>query len=59
MGAFLAAGDPLIDLTGAATSAGAEITTQVGAVLPIALPIAGGLLAVGIGWRLFRRFVKA
>lgn len=47
-----------IDLGGGLTAAGASITEQVGAALPIALPIAGTLLAVSIGWKLFKRFVR-
>lgn len=57
MNAFVTAvGD--IDLGSGLTAAGASITEQVGAALPIALPIAGTLLAVGIGWKLFKRFVR-
>lgn len=47
-----------IDLGDGLTAAGTAITTQVGDALPIALPIGGALLAVGIGWRFFKRFVK-
>ncbi len=51
----LAAG---IDLGTGISSAGASITEQVAAVLPVALPIGGSIIAVGIGWRLLKRFVK-
>lgn len=50
--------DNVIDLGSGLTAAGASITAQVGAALPIALPIAGTLLAVGIGWKFFKRFVR-
>jgi hypothetical protein len=39
--------------------AGTGVTDQVQAVLTIVLPIAGGILALMVGWRLFKRFVKA
>lgn len=35
------------------------ITAQVQEALTVALPVAGVLIAVAIGWRLFRRMVKA
>lgn len=43
----------------AITATAAQITGSVGDILPIALPVAGGILAVGVGWKLFRRFAKA
>lgn len=54
---LLAAGDG-IDLGTALATAATAVTEQVGAALPIALPIGGAILAVGIGWRLFKRFAK-
>jgi hypothetical protein len=51
--------DSAIDLSTAATSAATAITTQISAVLPIALTTAGSILAVVVGWKIFRRFVKA
>jgi len=51
--------DPVeIDLGAGLTAAVAQITEQVGGALPIALPIAGTLLAIGIGWKVFKRFVR-
>ena len=50
--------DGTIDLGTSLAGAGTAITTQVGAVLPVALPIAGALIAVTIGWRYFKRFVR-
>jgi phage protein D len=47
-----------IDLGTALTSAATAITTQVGDALPVALPVAGAILAVGIGWKIFKRFVR-
>lgn len=52
-------GDPVgIDLGSALSTAATGIESQVGAALPIALTVAGAIVAVTIGWRLFRRFVK-
>jgi uncharacterized membrane protein YqgA involved in biofilm formation len=39
--------------------AGSSITDQVTAVLVVALPIAGGILALFIGWKILKRFVAA
>lgn len=51
--------DPVeIDLGGSLSAAVTAITEQVGGALPIALPVAGAILAVTIGWRLFKRFVR-
>lgn len=47
-----------IDMSAGLTAAGAAINEQVGAALPIALPIGAGILAVTLGWRFFKRFVK-
>lgn len=45
---------PILDLTTVGTAVTAELTPA----LASAMPIAGTLMAIGIGWRLFRRFVK-
>lgn len=50
--------DPEIDLGAGLTSAAAEITAQVGAGLPIALGVGAAILAVTVGWKIFRRFVR-
>lgn len=39
--------------------AASGITDQISAVLLVVLPIAGGLLALTIGWKLLKRFVRA
>ena len=44
-----------IDLGTALTGAATSVTTQVGAALPVALPIGGSIIAVVIGWKLFKR----
>lgn len=45
---------PILDLSSVGTSVTAELTPA----LASAMPIAGTLIAVGVGWKLFRRFVK-
>lgn len=45
---------PVLDLTGIGTSITAELTPALAA----AMPIAGTLIAVAVGWKLFRRFLK-
>lgn len=47
-----------IDLADGLADAVTAINEQVGGALPIALPVAGAILAAGIGWRLFKRFVR-
>jgi len=51
--------DPVtIDLTSSLAGAVSAIQDQVGGALPIALPVAGAILAATIGWKLFKRFVR-
>lgn len=52
----MAEGD--IDLGAALSTAATGIQSQVGAALPIALGVGAAILAVSVGWRIFRRFVK-
>lgn len=51
--------DPVvIDIVTALPSAITAINEQVGGALPLALGIGGTLLAAGIAWKLFKRFVR-
>lgn len=43
-------------LTGALTTTANNITSAIGSILPIALGVAGTILVITIGWRLFRNF---
>lgn len=43
----------------AAQGAADQISAGQTDILPIALTVAGSILAAVIGWRLFKRFVKA
>lgn len=45
---------PILDLS----TIGVAITGELTPALAAAMPIAGTLIAVGVGWKLFRRFVK-
>lgn len=45
---------PILDLTSAATAVTAELTPAI----TTALPIAGTIIAVGVGWKMFKRFTK-
>lgn len=45
---------PLLDLS----TAGTAITGELGPAITAAMPIAGTLLAVGVGWKLYKRFCK-
>jgi len=46
--------EPMLDFTGMT----AAVTAEVGPAVTAALPIAGTILAVGIGVKLYKRFVK-
>lgn len=51
--------DPVtIDLGSALATAATAVTEQVGAALPVALPVAGAIIAVTVGWKIFKRFVR-
>jgi len=54
LSATAALATPVLDLTAVGTSITGELTPAIAS----AMPIAGMLLAVGIGWKFFRRFVK-
>lgn len=45
---------PILDLS----TIGTAITGELTPALAAAMPIAGTLIAVSVGWKLFRRFVK-
>jgi hypothetical protein len=45
---------PVLDLSGATTA----ITAELSPAIVAAMPVAGTLIAVGVGWKLFRRFVR-
>jgi hypothetical protein len=49
---------PTIDLGAGLDDASTAVTAQVAGALPIALPLGGAILAIGIGWRLFKRFAR-
>lgn len=44
-------------LTTAMTSTASECTSAIGAVLPVALPVMGALIVVGIGVKVFKKVV--
>ena len=43
-------------LTSALTTTANDMLSAIGSVLPKALPVAGAILVVTLGWRLFRNF---
>lgn len=45
-------------LTGALTTVATGATSAIGDVLPIALPVMGAIVVIGIGVKVFKRFVK-
>lgn len=47
-----------IDLGSALGAAATTVTGQVNGALPVALPVGGGILAIFVGWRIFKRFVR-
>lgn len=45
-------------LTGALSTIAGDMTDAVGAVVPIALPVVGGILVVTLGIKAFKKFSK-
>jgi len=45
-------------LTGALTTIANDMTGAVSAVVPIAVPVLGGILVVSLGIRAFKKFTK-
>lgn len=45
-------------LSTAFTAVAGDMTSAITTVLPIALPVAGGILVVFVGWKLFKRLTK-
>ena len=45
-------------LTTALSTTADQMESAIAAVLPIALPVAGTILVITIGWRLFRNFTR-
>lgn len=45
-------------LTTAFTSVASSLTGLIGDILPIALPVVGGVLVVGVGIKIFKSVVK-
>lgn len=46
--------EPVLDFTGVGTAVTGELTPA----LTAAMPIAGVILAIGIAWKLYKRFCK-
>lgn len=49
---------PLFDLGTSLTDAVSQITAEISGALPVALPVGGGIIALFLGWRIFKRFVR-
>jgi len=45
-------------LTTALQTTADQMQASIGDILPIALPVAGTILVITIGWRLFRNFTR-
>lgn len=45
---------PVLDFTGVS----AAVTTELSPAITAAMPIAGVILAAGIGWKLYKRFTR-
>ena len=45
-------------LNSALTTTSTDMLSAIGSVLPTALTVAGAILVVTMGWRLFRNFTK-
>lgn len=48
----------ITSLTTAISSTATNIMSALGDVLPVALPVAGGIIAVYAGWRFFKHLVN-
>jgi hypothetical protein len=46
--------EPVLDFTGVGTA----VTNELSPAIAAAMPIAGIILAAGIGWKLYKRFTK-
>lgn len=40
------------------TTTASDMQSAIGDIVPIALPVAGTILVITIGWRLFRNFTR-
>lgn len=45
-------------LTNAFTTVASDMSSAIAGVLPIALGVAGGILVIFLGWKLFKRLTK-
>ena len=45
-------------LSNSFTSVASDMTSAIGTVLPIALGVAGTILVIFLGWKLFKRLTK-
>lgn len=50
--------DAVTALTTGFTTVATSITGAIGDLLPIVIPIAGTLVLIGIGYKVFKRFAK-
>jgi len=44
-----------IDMGAALSSVASDVTSQIAGVLPVVLPVFGGLVAIGIGLKVFKK----
>ncbi len=55
---FLTESVAAVDVAGSFTTMANELTGMIGDVLPIALVVSGSLLAINLGYKLFKKFTK-